>query len=345
MPSAHSPLDLPSPPPSSLQADDEKSKETKKRTHAFHHSSSHASHKKDTPQRRQDQEEEEEETPTTTTTQLQAPLKRGLSSPNPGMKRRRCFAGQSSSSSSSQTVGGTGASQEIHAPLIQKETDLFHSPHEEKEEAFHGDADSRNPSASSSAPPFAPLDLPPLQMDGVPLSQRRDLSQSLSRHSSSSSCADGPIASSSSSALKPRSSRFPPHGNEEEEGEGEEEETQHGEEVSRDPPPRQGDEEDDKIHNDIKMKKKRKRRDSNTSGSFLQVSLPPVSPSLILTDWYQLAMLYANWREGRHLQKAVFEGFFRKAPFHGEYAVMAGVKQMIDFISHMRFTEDEIDFF
>ncbi|KFG30497.1 nicotinate phosphoribosyltransferase [Toxoplasma gondii p89] len=69
------------------------------------------------------------------------------------------------------------------------------------------------------------------------------------------------------------------------------------------------------------------------------------SPSLMLTDWYQLSMLYANWRVGKHNQHAVFEGFFRKAPFQGEFAVMAGVKQVVEFISNMRFSEENVEFF
>ncbi|PFH31803.1 nicotinate phosphoribosyltransferase [Besnoitia besnoiti] len=74
-------------------------------------------------------------------------------------------------------------------------------------------------------------------------------------------------------------------------------------------------------------------------------SLPLCSPSLMLTDWYQLSMLFANWRLGKHNQHAVFETFFRKAPFQGEFAVMAGVKQLVDFISRMRFTDEHVNFF
>ncbi|CBZ49830.1 nicotinate phosphoribosyltransferase, related [Neospora caninum Liverpool] len=74
-------------------------------------------------------------------------------------------------------------------------------------------------------------------------------------------------------------------------------------------------------------------------------ALDPCSPSLMLTDWYQFSMLYANWEAEKHHQHAVFEGFFRKAPFQGEFAVMAGVKQVVEFISRMRFTEEHIAFF
>lgn len=303
MPSAHSPLDLPSsspPPPPRLQGEDENLDETKKASHTRHRSLQHASHKKE-PQRRREEEAKEEGA---ATTQPQAPLKRGLSSPNPGMKRRRSFAAQSSSSLTPMGATGTSPhpSQEIH-PHNHTEADQFHSPYEEKEKACQ---DDRRNAATS---PLAPLDLPPLQTDGLTPSQRGDVS---------------PLHPSS---LKSRSSPFHSHQEKEEEEEKERQEI------------------GDRHHEEENAVNMKKRRTSTTSGSFLQVSLPPVSPPLILTDWYQLAMLYANWREGRHLQNAVFEGFFRKAPFHGEYAVMAGVKQVIDFISHMRFTEDEIDFF
>jgi nicotinate phosphoribosyltransferase len=37
-------------------------------------------------------------------------------------------------------------------------------------------------------------------------------------------------------------------------------------------------------------------------------------------------MMYGFWKNGTHDLPAVFDLFFRKCPFNGEYAVYAGLK-------------------
>ena len=37
----------------------------------------------------------------------------------------------------------------------------------------------------------------------------------------------------------------------------------------------------------------------------------------LFTDLYQITMSYAEWKAKRHNEPAVFEAFFRKAPFKG----------------------------
>jgi len=45
----------------------------------------------------------------------------------------------------------------------------------------------------------------------------------------------------------------------------------------------------------------------------------------MLTDFYQITMAYAYWKAGVHEEKAVFDLFFRKNPFRGEFAIYAGL--------------------
>ena len=59
----------------------------------------------------------------------------------------------------------------------------------------------------------------------------------------------------------------------------------------------------------------------------------------MLTDYYQLTMVYAYWKGGRHNDRAVFELFFRKNPFQGEYTIFAGLSEVIRFITRFKFTQ------
>jgi len=69
---------------------------------------------------------------------------------------------------------------------------------------------------------------------------------------------------------------------------------------------------------------------------------PMVTP--LLTDLYQFTMAYAYWKAGKHLEKAVFDLFFRKNPFGGEYTVFAGLEECIRLAANFKFKEEDIDF-
>ncbi|KAL8477074.1 hypothetical protein ACS0TY_029400 [Phlomoides rotata] len=69
---------------------------------------------------------------------------------------------------------------------------------------------------------------------------------------------------------------------------------------------------------------------------------PMVTP--LLTDLYQFTMAYAYWKAGKHNERAVFDLYFRRNPFGGEYTVFAGLEECIKLIANFRFTEDEIAF-
>jgi nicotinate phosphoribosyltransferase len=62
----------------------------------------------------------------------------------------------------------------------------------------------------------------------------------------------------------------------------------------------------------------------------------------MLTDLYQLTMAYGYWKSGIHEQKAVFDLFFRKNPFGGEYTLFAGLEEVLRYISHFSFSDDDI---
>ncbi|XP_026394592.1 nicotinate phosphoribosyltransferase 2-like [Papaver somniferum] len=69
---------------------------------------------------------------------------------------------------------------------------------------------------------------------------------------------------------------------------------------------------------------------------------PMVTP--LLTDLYQFTMAYAYWKGGKHLERSVFDLFFRRNPFGGEYTIFAGLEECIRFIANFRIGEEEIAF-
>lgn len=73
---------------------------------------------------------------------------------------------------------------------------------------------------------------------------------------------------------------------------------------------------------------------------------PPTNPlvSALLTDLYQITMVYAHWNNGRHDDAAIFELFFRKCPFQGQFAVSAGLDECIKHMAHFSFTESDIEY-
>ncbi|MBR3295286.1 MAG: nicotinate phosphoribosyltransferase [Clostridia bacterium] len=62
----------------------------------------------------------------------------------------------------------------------------------------------------------------------------------------------------------------------------------------------------------------------------------------MMTDLYELTMMYGYFKEGKHNDKAVFDLFFRRQVGHSAYAIMAGLEQVIDYINDIHFSEDDI---
>ena len=64
----------------------------------------------------------------------------------------------------------------------------------------------------------------------------------------------------------------------------------------------------------------------------------------LLMDFYELTMANGYFMDNKKDQIAVFDVFFRTIPDQGGYAVFAGLEQVIDYIEHLSFSEEEIQY-
>jgi nicotinate phosphoribosyltransferase len=78
---------------------------------------------------------------------------------------------------------------------------------------------------------------------------------------------------------------------------------------------------------------------SSSSGRPTNVLVTP-----LLTDLYQITMAYAHWKNNRHEDPAVFELFFRKNPFGGEFTIFAGLDECLKYLESYKFSQSDVDY-
>lgn len=62
----------------------------------------------------------------------------------------------------------------------------------------------------------------------------------------------------------------------------------------------------------------------------------------LLTDLYQITMAYAYWKSGKVDENAVFDLYFRKNPFDGEFTIFAGLDECLKFLNNFRYSDSDI---
>src|SRR5512138_1735337 len=72
-----------------------------------------------------------------------------------------------------------------------------------------------------------------------------------------------------------------------------------------------------------------------------QLYRPPLG---LLTDFYELTMAYAAWKEDVPAREASFVLSFRKNPFKGGFTVAAGLEGVADLIGHWRYSAEDLAF-
>ncbi len=64
----------------------------------------------------------------------------------------------------------------------------------------------------------------------------------------------------------------------------------------------------------------------------------------LLTDFYELTMAGGYFENGLKDKIAYFDMFYRNNPDKSGYAIMAGVEQMVEYLTNLKFTDDDIEF-
>ena len=62
----------------------------------------------------------------------------------------------------------------------------------------------------------------------------------------------------------------------------------------------------------------------------------------MMTDLYQLTMMYGYFKKGMAGNKAVFDLFFRDTKANSSYAVMAGTESIVEYINDLHFSENDV---
>lgn len=55
-------------------------------------------------------------------------------------------------------------------------------------------------------------------------------------------------------------------------------------------------------------------------------------------------MAYAYWKSGKINDQAVFDVFFRRNPFHGEFTIFAGLEEVLKFLLSFRYSDGDIEY-
>lgn len=65
----------------------------------------------------------------------------------------------------------------------------------------------------------------------------------------------------------------------------------------------------------------------------------------MLADFYEFTMANGYLESGIGNKVGTFDMFFRSVPDGGGYAIMAGVEQLIHYIEHLHFSEEDLEYF
>ena len=65
----------------------------------------------------------------------------------------------------------------------------------------------------------------------------------------------------------------------------------------------------------------------------------------MLMDFYELSMANGYFTNGMKDKIAYFDMFFRRVPDNGGFAIMAGLRQLVDYLKNLKFTQKDLELF
>ena len=65
----------------------------------------------------------------------------------------------------------------------------------------------------------------------------------------------------------------------------------------------------------------------------------------LLCDYYEYTMSNGYLEKGLEDRIVYFDIFFRKVPDNGGFAIAAGLEQLVSYITELRFSDSDIEFF
>lgn len=64
----------------------------------------------------------------------------------------------------------------------------------------------------------------------------------------------------------------------------------------------------------------------------------------MMTDLYQLTMMYGYYKTNNHRRQAVFDMTFRQPNTNSAYAIAAGLEQLVEYIENLHFSEEDLSY-
>ena len=64
----------------------------------------------------------------------------------------------------------------------------------------------------------------------------------------------------------------------------------------------------------------------------------------LMTDLYELTMMQGYFKNKDRNETVIFDAFYRNNPMNSGYAICAGLEQVIEYINHLHFSEEDLDY-
>jgi nicotinate phosphoribosyltransferase len=75
-----------------------------------------------------------------------------------------------------------------------------------------------------------------------------------------------------------------------------------------------------------------------------RINCNEIRDSALVTDLYELTMMQGYWKEGKHQDPAVFDLFYRKAPYGWSFVIASGINDALNYTANVRFADEDLEY-